>query len=226
MPYPSTPADLRRRRLILAGVTVTLLLSAALAYTVLWHRSSSSNTAPSEVGSQAQKPKSIETKPVVADLPALASTSDPDAFARRVAEAIFVWDTTTLLTRTDHLERLVEVADPTGESTPGLVLDLSGYLPTPHAWADLAQHRTRQWLTTSSVTTPSTWAEAQAQAGDQLLPGTTARTIHGTRHRAGTWDGEPVASEHPVAFTVFIVCGPSYPNCHLLRISMLDTPLD
>ena len=226
MPYPSTPTDLLRRRLILAGITVTLLLSAALAYTVLGHWSSSSSTAPSEVGSRAQKPKSIETKPVVADLPALASTADPDAFARRVAEAIFVWDTTTLVTRTDHLERLVEVADPTGESTPGLVLDLSSYLPTPDAWADLAQHRTRQWLTTSSVTTPSTWAEAQAQAGDQLLPGTTARTIHGTRHRAGTWDGEPVASEHAVAFTVFIVCGPSYPHCHLLRLSMLDTPLD
>lgn len=225
MPYPSTPVDLRRRRLILAGITVTLLLIAALANTVLGHRSSSS-TAPSVAGSELVMPPAIHTKPVVADLPVLASTSDPDAFARRVAEAIFVWDTTTLITRNDHLERLIEVADPTGESTPGLVLDLSGYLPTPQAWAELAQHRTRQWLTTSSVTTPSTWAEAQAQAGDQLLPGTTARTIHGTRHRAGTWDGEPVASQHAVAFTVFIVCGPSYPHCHLLRLSMLDTPLD
>lgn len=226
MSYPSTPVDLRRRRLLLASITVTLLLSAALAYTVLVHRSSSSETAPSGTGSELMRPPSIQTEPVVVDLPTLAPTSDPDAFARRVAEAIFVWDTTTLLTRTDHLERLVEVADPTGESTPGLVSDLSGYLPTPHAWAELAQHRTRQWLTTSSVTTPSTWAEARAQAGDQLLPGTTARTIHGTRHRAGMWDGEPVASEHAVAFTVFIVCGPSYPHCHLLRLSMLDTPLD
>lgn len=225
MPYPSTPADLRRRCLILAGITVTLLLSAALAYTVLVHRSSS-NTAPPGPGSQPLTPPAIETKPVVADLPALDSTSDPDAFARRVAEAIFVWDTTTLVTRTDHLERLIEVADPTGEATPGLVFDLSGYLPTPHAWAELAKHRTRQWLTTRSVTTPTTWAEAQAQAGEQLLPGSTARTIHGIRHRAGTWDGEPVASEHAVAFTVFIVCGPSYPRCHLLRLSMLDTPLD
>ena len=225
MPYPSTPADQRRRGLILAGITVTLLLSAALAYTVLVHRSSS-NTAPPGPGSQPLTPPAIETKPVVADLPALDSTSDPDAFARRVAEAIFVWDTTTLVTRTDHLERLIEVADPTGESTPGLVFDLSGYLPTQPAWADLAQHRTRQWLTTRSVTTPTTWAEAQAQAGDQLLPGSTARTIHATRHRAGTWNGEPVASEHNVAFTVFIVCGPSYPRCHLLRLSMLDTPLD
>jgi len=226
MPYPSTPAELRRRGLIFAGIMVTLLLSAALAYTVLGHRSSSSSTAPYEVGSELVMPPATETQPVVADLPALAMTSDPDAFARAVAEAIFVWDTTTLVTRTDHLERLIEVADPTGESTPGLVFDLSGYLPTQLAWADLAQYQTQQWLTTHSVTTPNAWGDAHAQAGDQLLPGTTARTIHGIRHPAGTWDGDPVASEPAVAFTVFIVCGPSYPNCHLLRLSMLDTPLD
>jgi hypothetical protein len=59
-----------------------------------------------------------------------------------------------------------------------------------------------------------------------LLPGTTGLTIRGIRHRTGVWEGEPVASEHDVAFTVFIVCGPSYSECHLLRLSMLDKPLD
>ena len=164
MPYPSTPADLRRRGLIFAGIAVTLLLSAALAYTVLVHRSSSNTAAPG-AGSQPLTPPAIETKPVVAELPALGSTSDPDAFARAVAEAIFVWDTTTLVTRTDHLERLIEVADPTGESTPGLVFDLSGYLPTQLAWADLAQYQTQQWLTTHSVTTPN------ASSATCLTPG-------------------------------------------------------
>ena len=48
-----------------------------------------------------------------------------------MAEAIFAWDTATLMTRTDHIEQLVAVADPTGESTPGLVADLDNYLPTP-----------------------------------------------------------------------------------------------
>ena len=46
------------------------------------------------------------------------------------------------------------------------------------------------------------------------------------RHRAGVWQGEAVASEHGVTFTVFMVCGPSYDRCHLLRLSRLDEPLD
>lgn len=227
MPSPSTLADLRRGRLILVGIALAvLLLTTATTYTVVWDRNPSASTAPTQTGTEPMRLPAIETTPGTTDLPAVVSTSDPDAFARGVAEAIFAWDTTTLVTRKDHLERLIEVADPTGESTPGLVFDLSGYLPTQLAWAELAKYRTRQWLTTSSVTTPRTWADAHAQAGEQLLPGTTARTIHGTRHRAGMWDGEPVASERAVAFTVFIVCGPSYPRCHLLRLSMLDTPLD
>ena len=48
----------------------------------------------------------------------------------------------------------------------------------------------------------------------------------GTRHRSGIWEGEPVSSEHDVAFTVFLVCAPAYHECHLLRLSMLDKPLD
>ena len=39
------------------------------------------------------------------------------------------------------------------------------------------------------------------------------------------WNGQPVTSEHPVAFTVFVVCAPTYPTCHLLRLSQLDNPL-
>ena len=83
MPYPSTPADLRRRGLIFAGIAVTLLLSAALAYTVLVHRSPPSNTAAPGAGSEPLTPPAIETKPVVAELPALVSTSDPDASPER-----------------------------------------------------------------------------------------------------------------------------------------------
>ncbi len=73
---------------------------------------------------------------------------------------------------------------------------------------------------------PDAWADAveQAQPG-QLAAGTTAVTIEGTRHRAGVWNGQPVTSEHPVAFTVFVVCAPTYPTCHLLRLSQLDNPL-
>jgi hypothetical protein len=107
-----------------------------------------------------------------------------------------------------------------------LLSDLDNYLPTHDAWSDLARYQTRQWLTVDSVTTPTLWSQAEAQAGSVLLPGTEAFTIHGDRHRSGVWEDAPVTTAHQVAFTVFVVCGPSYPTCHLLRLSMLDKPLE
>lgn len=226
MLYPINPDDLRRRRLIVVGAAITLLLIAFVTYGVLVHRSHPSSAPHGDTKNGSVELTPVDVTPVVTELRALRSTSDPETFARQVAEALFSWDTATLITRTDHVEQLVAVADPTGESTPGLVSDLDNYLPTQDSWVELTKYETRQWLSIEAVATPSKWAEAQAQAGDELLPGTTALTIHGARHRSGVWEGEPVTSEHDVAFTIFIVCGPSYPECHLLRLSILDKPLD
>lgn len=225
MLYPTTPDDLRRRRLIVAGIATALLLIAFVTYAVLVHRTHARPGATPTVAVPAHN-SGTPVANVPTELPKLHPTSDPEAFAREVAEALFEWDTATMITRADHIEQLVRVGDPTGESTAGLLSDVGGYLPTDEAWRDLAQYETKQWLTIGSVSTPAKWAEAEAQAGDALLPGTTALTIHGVRHRAGLWDGDPVASQYDVAFTVFIVCGPSYPECHLLRLSVLDKPLD
>ncbi len=226
MRFPTTPEGLRRRRLIVIGGAIALLLIVFITDVVLVHRGASSSGDSVDTKPSTGTTTTVETKPTPVELPALRATSDPETFARQVAEAAFEWDTARLIGRTDHVEQLVAVADPTGESTPSLVSDLDNYLPPPDAWVELAQYETRQWLSIDSVATPNMWAEAETQAGDELLPGTTAFTIHGTRHRSGIWEGERVASAHEVAFTVFIVCGPSYPECHLLRLSMLDKPLD
>ena len=227
MLYSTTPEVLRRRRLVVAGIATALLLIAFVTYTVLVHRAHSHTSAVSNPAAAAPAPGGrTPVARVATELPKLPRTSDPEAFARDVAEALFEWDTATMITRADHIERLVTVGDPTGESTAGLLSDIGGYLPTDEAWRDLAKYETRQWLTIDTVSTPNKWAEVEAQAGDTLLPGTTALTINGVRHRAGVWDGDPVSSQYDVAFTVFIVCGPSYPECHLLRLSVLDKPLD
>lgn len=227
MLYPRTPDDLRQRRLIVAGITTALLLIAFVTYAVLVHRGHPSNLPRPETQSAGSvEPTPVEPATGATKLPTLHATSDPESFARQVAEALFAWDTATLIGRDDHIEQLIRLGDPTGESTVGLLSDLGNYLPTPDAWAELTKYATRQWLSLDTVSVPTKWAEAEAQAGDALLPGTTAYTIHGTRHRSGVWAGEPVSSEHAVAFTVFIVCGPSYPRCHLLRLSELDNPLD
>lgn len=224
---PLAPEDLRRRRLIVLATVVVLLMAAFTAYVVLTHQNQSRNTGASSPSAQHPSPApNGPSVPAAATQTALRRTTDPEAFARTVAGALFEWDTATLVRRSDHIEQLMVVADPTGESTIGLLSDLDGYFPTQAAWRDLAQYETRQWLAIESVTVPTKWAQAKIQAGGELLDGTAAFTVEGTRHRAGVWNGEPVASQHKVAFTIFVVCGPAYPQCHLLRLSILDKPLD
>ena len=121
---------------------------------------------------------------------------------------------------------ILAVGNPSGAEQAGLASDVAAYLPSREAWLELRQYTTAQHLTIEDAYVPEAWGEAveQAQPG-QLAPGTIASTIEGTRHRTGVWNDEQVASEHAVAFTVFIVCAPTYDTCHLLRLSQLDNPL-
>jgi hypothetical protein len=146
-------------------------------------------------------------------------------FAERVAVAVFAWDTTTAHGPDGVRGPLVAVADPTGEETPGLVEDLTGYLPSDLAWSQLAVYSTRQWLQVRSAAVPASWAGALAQAPGTVAPGTTAVTITGVRRRAGVVDGRRTTSAAMVSFTVFVVCAPTYAICYLLRLSQLDDPL-
>lgn len=225
----AVPADtLRRRRLIVAGAVLVLVAAALIGYAVLSHRSTTSPPAADgqPLLSPAAPPTTSATT-VPAELPSLPPTSEPEAFARLVGRALFEWDTSTIIGRQQHIERLVAVADPTGESSAGLAADVRNYLPTAAAWKQLQPYATRQWLEIQGVSVPSLWPKAEAQAGpDGLLPGTTAYTISGIRHRTGVWEGEPVSSAHDVIFTVFIVCAPTYDICHLLRLSRLNDLLE
>lgn len=215
---------------VVGGVAGLVLVATILVYL----RSTFSEddaVAPSATGSPATP--GVTDAPGAApptravELAAALATDDPAEFASVVAAAIFDWETTSGHGIGEYVARLVAIADPTGEETPGLVADLAGYLPTATAWGDLRTYSTRQWLEVDSVQVPSLWPQALAEAQEgALLPGSAAYTVSGVRHRAGVWQGESVASEHEVAFTVFMVCGPSYDRCHLLRLSRLDEPLD
>jgi hypothetical protein len=220
-----------RGRVALAAVGLVVLVAAVGA--MLWSpgddAASDSVTLPSPV-ERAARP---ETRNKVTDtdqlrIPADGSvppTSDPEEFATLVSLALFTWDTTA----TDPGEvrgRLLAVADPTGEESPGLLADLDSYLPDAAAWTHLAQYSTRQWIEITTAEVPAAWTAAlDATPASDVAPGTAAVTVTGTRHRAGVWEGDEVTSRHNVAFTVFVVCAPSYPTCHLLRLSELDNPL-
>jgi hypothetical protein len=225
MRYPTAPEVHRRRRLIIAGLALAFVLIAFVAYSVQVRPAPTPPSTTEVAGTGTHELTSTVSPSPVAELVPLRPTSDPETFARLVADGLFEWNTAALPSRADHVERLVAVADPTGESSPGLVSDLDNYLPNQETWVDLAKYKTRQWLSLESVVTPTLWAEAETQAGDELLPGTTALTVRGIRHRSGLWENDPVTSKHDVAFTVFFVCAPSYDECHLLRLSMLNKPL-
>ena len=219
------------RRLWVVGAVAGLVLVATILVYLRSTFSGDDAVAPSAAGSPATP--GVTDAPGAApptravELAAALATDDPAEFASVVAAAIFDWETTSGHGIEEYVARLVAIADPTGEETPGLVADLAGYLPTATAWGDLRTYSTRQWLEVDSVQVPSLWPQALAQAPEgALLPGSAAYTVSGVRHRAGVWQGESVASEHEVAFTVFMVCGPSYDRCHLLRLSRLDEPLD
>ena len=224
---PADPDPRSRRRfvaLIAAGIVLLLLAGVGIYGLLAGPRAST--------GGQTSEPRPAETTPptpassTTAQLPAVVRSADPEAFARNVATALFAWDTGSGLLPLDYASALLAVGDPSGIEQAGLASDIAAYLPNRDAWIELRQYATSQHLTIDQAFIPDAWADAIKQAQpDQIAPGTVAVTIEATRHRAGVWNGEPVASEHPVAFTVFVVCAPAYPTCHLLRLSQLDNPL-
>lgn len=168
---------------------------------------------------------SVSESPGTSVLEPLPATDDPEVFAQALAQALFTWDTFTTLTVQDHRAVILEAADPSGEETPGLIGDLDNYLPSASTWRSLQEYRTAQTLTIERLWVPDQWHEAVEAADGQLLDGLVAYTVEGTRHRAGVWFDEPAASDHPVAFTVFLSCPPATEQCALLRLSQLNNPL-
>ena len=224
---PADPDPRSRRRLavLLATGIVLLLLAGVGVYGLLTGPRTTTTGSQTSTPSPDVKP-SATVSPSLPQLPAVARSADPEVFARSVATALFAWDTAWGLLPLDYASPILGVGDPSGDEQAGLASDISTYLPTRDAWIELRQYATRQHLVIDTTVIPDAWGEAVEQANPgQIAPGTTALTIEGTRHRAGVWNGQPVTSEHPVAFTMFMVCAPSYPTCHLLRLSQLDNPL-
>lgn len=213
----------RLMALIVVGLALLILAGVGIYGLILGpHTTSTPDPAPSP-HTHTHTPTTPAPSP---QLPVMPQSADPETFARNVAEAIFAWDTTSGLMPLDYTAAILEVGDPSGTEQAGLASDLATYLPTRDAWVELRKHETRQHLVIDQAFVPEAWADAvtQAQPG-QIAPGTSAFTIEATRHRDGIWNGEAVTSEHAVSFTVFIVCAPSYPTCHLLRLSQPDNPL-
>jgi hypothetical protein len=168
-----------------------------------------------------------EPPPSATDVPATPrSMTDPERFARWAASALFDWDTASM-NPSDVTDKLMAVADPTGEGEgAGPASDIGNYLPDAATWVKLRGYSTRQWIEIETAVVPEAWHQAAADAvPGQILPGAVAYTITGTRHREGVWEKQPTSYSGEVSFTVFAACAPSFPECRLLRLSQPDNPL-
>lgn len=218
----------RRRLMLLIAISLsvlTALVGVGLYGLVLAPSPDAKTVEPTATAPAApsEPPSPTVTN---ATLPSIRSTTDAESFARDAARALLDWDTADGFDPLDYAQVVVDAGDPSGNETVGLAADVRAYLPTAEAWSTLRSYATRQWLTIDDAVIPTSWndAVAQAQRG-QLLPGTVAYTITGTRHRAGVVGTEAQETSRPIAFTLFIACEPSFDECRLLRLSEVDNPL-
>lgn len=222
------PGSRRRLVAVLAALAVVVVLAGIGVYGLATGPTNSTDAGSDGV----TRPGPVATSPgdpvpsATPRLPTVRASADAETFARNAATVLFSWDTASGFMPLDYTAAVLEVGDPSGAEQAGLASDIATYLPNRQAWIELRQYATAQRLEIEDAYVPDAWntAVAQAQPG-QLAEGTVAYTIEGTRHRTGVWNDEEVTSEHAVAFTVFLVCAPTYDTCHLLRLSQLDNPL-
>jgi hypothetical protein len=215
----------RQLALIIAGMLTAALVALGV------HALASAPSATPDRGEEGspwhavESSSSVRSATTTVPVSSLPKTSDPIAYARAVAAALFEWDTSTGLLPTDYTAPVLADADPTGEESPGLLTDVATFVPSTDQWLSLARMEVAQALTIHSATVPESWTDALAQARGQLRPGTSAVTVTGIRSRTGTWDGEPAQTLSDVSFTVFVACPPAFSRCHVLRLSQLNNPL-
>ena len=226
--------DRRRRTVLIAAIAggLVLLILIGIGIYGLLRGPDAPEPAPSKPTPTTEPDPGVS---LGAGPRAVVALGGPEAFAREVAAALFTWDTTSGYGPADYAQALADAtASVEADAAAG---DVRAYLPTPAAWSQLRTHQTRQWLTIDTIDIPVMWETAVTQAAPGQLPGgAVAYTITGTRHRDGTWNTNPVTTEHPVAFTVFLTCGTDRTDvpqpsddaattCQLLRLSQLDNPL-
>lgn len=216
---PGIPeAGQRRRRLLILGSITGFILLAVVGvgiYGLL--RGPATAPTPSERDT-LQTTRNQRLAPAV-----LPATENAERFAEAVAMGLFRWDAGTEKGPAEYMQPLIDVAHES--ETVALAADVRSYVPGVPVWGELRQMQARQWLTIEQMSIPDAWATAVVQAQPGQLPeGAVAYTVDGIRHRTGTWGTEPAALEHPVAFTVFLVC-PRGEDCRLLRLSTIDSPL-
>jgi hypothetical protein len=220
---PVTAKSFLPRRVIIA-ITAAGVILAALVGVGLYGFIRSPAHPAADAGT-ARKPAASPSPTTGLQPEALIHTGDPVTYAKAIARALFVWNTMSALSPQDYQSVVSEDADPSGMETSALVNDLAAYYPTDAQWQQLQRYKTAESLTFQRAYIPAAWGKSLASDPSTVRPGTTAVTIDAVRHRTGSWYRTPASTSDPVSFTVFVACQPTFPRCHILRLSGPNTPL-
>jgi hypothetical protein len=165
---------------------------------------------------EAEDPVS-DDQPIAA-LPTLPDTSDPDAYAAAVAEALFGMDYTTFGPE-DYELLLTDALWPeiVPEDRSRIVATVSRRIPTPNMWEQM-----RSIQQTAEFDVGLVWEPRAGRQGreERWWPdGVVLRNVSGTQTE--TWrasDGSTQNSTREVAVTVGVACAPPTSLCRLLSI--------
>lgn len=219
MPFSPSPERMSSRSRI-AVVAVGLVVVAVGVYgSVRSESADSAAMSSSAAGRSTQTPAAAFSQAAARPAGRLPRTNDPIVYTTAVAEALLAWDTTTAPTPAAYATQVLDDADPRHIETGGLTADVLNYLPTAQAWQHLGDYQTRQSLTIEHARVPETWDDAAVTATGRVAESTIAVSIEGVVHREGVWNGQPVAADHDINFTVFVACAPAFDRCHTLRLS-------
>lgn len=208
------------------AVGTALTLTAIVAITGLVAGTPPPPVAPTTVPAASDNvgvgtaPDARDPQPSAAD-----DRADPVGAARLITRELLTFDTTAALSPTDHTSNVIAWADPSGVETPGLLADLTNYLPTITQWQQLRRFGVTQTVTIQDASVPNRWGDIVASDPDSLSEGTTAVTISAVRHRHGVSAGQYQTTDHPLTFTMFLTCPSATDGCALLRLSLPDRPL-
>lgn len=201
------------------GLALTALAALGLAAAFRGTTPDPAPTLPPATSGRQPVPDDPEVTPTPP-----SPVTDPVTTARLMATELLTWDTAIAVSPGEHTTAFMAMADPSRIETAGLLSDLTNYLPTATEWAQLRRAAVTQRVTIINASVPDAWDDIAAQTTN-LPDGTIGVTLDVLRHRRGVSAGQTHTADHPLTFTMFMRCPTTGDRCHLLRLSLPDTPL-
>jgi hypothetical protein len=218
-----------KRALVVAGGVVVLVVVAMIASTMRGLQEPDAAALlnpPSATSPTAQDPQSPSPSGAPVMAIRLPSTSEPDAYARAVAEVLFGIDTRGA-GPADYRALLLADADP-GLSESGradLEALIAARIPADELWQRMRANQQRSTFEVSEVWEPGSWA--QVVTSGQAEPGWAMRNVTGIETTTYVEAGVEKTASRERTITVGMRCpadGADVDRCYLVLVGATVVP--